>query len=270
LAESARRTQSWQAVDLAFAASETVVNKNDINQRLQFVWKRFADVRKEQLLPLMPGFDAIDVDWPRTVPDNARTATTADDWVFDKKLRQAIKLRRARGIDGISLNPTLSVHQLPASKDFVAQLATDPDIVSRSADGHTAEVRGRWWDSFGTMGNLNVNSAAFLEQAERYVSALAQVLKQQRIAPLFLVTTWEGNYPFYIDIKDKNRPGYRQRRLPGYNPSQRRAFSEYLRERYPTIENLNQRWRSDFANFAAIAPPADKHVTPAAEAGGLT
>jgi len=265
-----RRRQRWRVVDLTYADGGEVLNEAGLNQRLQFVWKRFADKRKAQLMPLLPGFSAIDVDWPYTIPDNAKTAATPEDWVLDDRLPKSIEVRQRSGIAGISLNPTLAVHQIPGSEDFLSRLAADPDIINTSADGHRADYKGQWWRAFGTIGATNVNNPVVLAQAERYVAKLAGALKRQGILPVFFLSTWEGNYPFYIDLKDPNRPGYRQHRLPGYNPSQKQAFRDYLAERYPSVDALNRNWRSDYASFAEIAPPPDRNIKPAPAATGLT
>ena len=265
-----KRRQRWVAADLTYADGEEVLGDAGLNQRLQFVWKRFADRRKEQLMPLLPGFDSIVVDWGYTVPDNAKTAATPGDWVFDDRLPKSIEVRQRSGISGIALNPTVAVHEVPSSEDFRSRLATDPDIINRSADGHQAAYEGQWWRAFGTLSAMNLNNPIVLKQVERYVEKLSGALKGLGILPHFFVTTWEGNYAFYIALKDKNRPGYRQRRLPGYNPSQKQAFRDYLAERYPSIAALNRKWRSGYASFAAIAPPSDKNIEPPTAATGLT
>jgi len=187
-----KRRQHWDVVDLSYATGEKVLNDAGLNQRLQFVWKRFADRRKEQLAPLLPSFDAIDVSWPTTIPDNAKTAATPEDWVLNDRLPKSIEVRQRSGITGISLNPTLSVHQLPGSGDFLSRLAVDPDIINKSADGHRADHQGQWWRGFGTVGATNVNSPAVLAQAERYVAKLAGALKRLGVLPIFFLTAWRG------------------------------------------------------------------------------
>jgi len=55
----------------------------------------------------------------------------------------------------------------------------------------------------------------------------------------------------------------------GYNPSNIKAFQQYLEERYGDIKTLNRKWRSHYASFAAVTPPDDKYIHPPKAASGL-
>lgn len=68
----------------------------------------------------------------------------------------------------------------------------------------------------------------------------------------FYVTAWESAGPYAGGVR------------LGANPSHAAAFQEYLRQRYRTIEGLNQRWGTTHAGFAEIAPVPEAAPPPGA------
>lgn len=56
----------------------------------------------------------------------------------------------------------------------------------------------------------------------------------------------------------------------GYSPSARRAFVEYLRRKYGTLDELNAAWASTYARFDDIQPPPPPGAELRTKASGLT
>jgi len=102
---------------------------------------------------------------------------------------------------------------------------------------------------------------------ERHTANLAAVARFCKQLPNFLIydkLTWE---PFGLwvagDSSDSPHEG-------GYNPEAQVAFRAYLHDKFGDIERLNEAWRTNYTDFASIAPPADAYVVTRRRASPLS
>ena len=270
LTKTVQQAVSWQAKDLHYAEGQKVLNEQGLNTRLQYIWYSYFDDAHNE--PLIPTYDAVKIDWRNTVPDGgpAKAEASLDQWTFDRFRNTLVRKQGPSHSRGIAVNPVMSISQLPACKELIDAVNTDGDILNTSYDGYSYNYQNDFWATAGCIGGLNYNNTAFWTTTEAYIKALGNVLNEMQITPTFLVSTWEGNYPYYVDVEDQNKKGYRQQRLPGYNLTQKQAFRTYLQGRYNSLDDLNAKWHSTYKTFDAIEPPIDKNIEPAAQVSGLT
>ena len=93
---------------------------------------------------------------------------------------------------------------------------------------------------------------------EMFAQYLKDVGKQFRDNPqvLMYTTAWEPG------LMDSDAGQWGKWPTGGRTPAAVKAFREYLRKKFDTIEKLNEAWRSDYAKFEAIEPPVDVHHGP--------
>jgi beta-galactosidase len=124
---------------------------------------------------------------------------------------RAIALANRHGIDAILGTPTASV------PPWLYQL--HPDVLSGNKYGPY---------TYGGRKGYCPNSPNYQEACERIVAALAEHY---------------GHHPGVIGWQLDNEPGYP---FELYDPDSKRAFQEWLKERYGTLEVLNRVWNGAF------------------------
>ena len=114
-------------------------------------------------------------------------------------------------------------------------------------------AQGQWSPSGSCHNTINIWHPEVRRVAAEYLRKAAAYYAVQPAVISYELT----NEPS-LTIEERVH-GYRHQFLGvgGYSPSARKAWHNWLAQRYRTVEALNSRWRTSYASFAAVAPPAD-------------
>ena len=122
--------------------------------------------------------------------------------------------------------------------------------------GTPEEYKGQW------LWTLDFNHPAVREMFGQYLKSVGERYKENRNV-IMLTTAWEP------ELNDSHRGAWGQWPTGGRGAASVRAFREYLKGKFATIEKLNKAWHSSYERFDAIEPPPDLVIGPEPERSQL-
>ena len=249
----------WQMPNLRFGSGESSYDAsgtpNRIHHSLYGAFPYQAPIRL-----FWTDWDAVNIDWTRAVPASTENGT----FTFPEMQRHADFIQKIAPNAGLTYHMLFgSYYAMPFPSWLEARAAAVPDMLIESADGKRVTKRTAGTAPVPIYDGMNVNHPEVQSYARSSIKALAR-----EFGPLtaYVVAGWEDNNILHLS-DDPVANGYR---TVGYNPTGRAAFREYLRSHHRSIDKLNARWKTNYASFEAIEPPADKWLQPAKKATGLT
>ncbi len=254
-----QKSAPWTPANLRFAAEDQPTDKSGTPNGLHHtLYASFAYQKPIQIL--WDRWNSINIDWTRTLPISDGNG----DFQFP------LMTKYVNFIEKTSPGMKVSYHMLFGSyyampfPDWLQKKAQeDPDMLLTTSDGLQVESRKVGGDAMVLNDGMNINHPFIQQYARDSVEALAKHFGKETA---YVVAGWEDNNILHLPGVTSGK-GYR---TVGYNPTGIEAFRKYLASRYQDISQLNARWKTDFASFAAIEPPDDKWLVPANSVSGLT
>ena len=253
--EAASKFGSWSAESLKAVPGEKYPNKYGYSRRFNFIAHNFF-YNEESLMQLGP-FKA------HTLHPNFISPKQQADgsWNYDF-LTTGTDQRKNHGImKRIYSGFYLGMHDLAVP--MLPEIEKTPGVFMQSADKrkvYTASAPGR-------KRAANIHSKALWNYTVKYLTRSIEEINKRiplNDMDLFIFAQEaKNNFRVYDD------KGKLERRSMGYTPEAKIDFRNYLKKRYGSIKNLNNRWRTAYKNFTDIEPPRDKFIEPRLKVTGL-
>lgn len=252
---------SWQCRSLEIPLAERLPNSEGTPGRLSFTSYGYRG--DEGPFSLLGTFESVTLGWPSAIPKQPSPGAYVYEYLdrFFSGPKQPSEISRGH----LQVTFGLADYYVPLSPALEQESKTDPDILLVSQDGLTGKKMLDWGASLNLHSAGNPNSPKLLAYTEDYLKSLAKHVAATGKMDFFL-TAWESKNSFHVTAKK----GESALRSVGFNPSGKQAFRDYLKERYPSLAELNRRWGSDYPSFSAIDPPPDKHLDTPRKPSGLS
>lgn len=204
-------------------------------------------------------FRSLNIDWPFTMAESLSAG------VFTRP--RFIEARKKLASDQVNFQILFGQrgYQAPTTTWLEEEIVKDPEILASSQDQLPIPRTEFANTGYFTRRGINIASPVALWYAGKYISDLvADANRQGRVD--FVLTGWE-------DSLELNFPkdGKYLKRQRGYDSLSRKAFQEYLKKRYGSIEELKRRWHvSEYRDFSDVPPASDRFIESRRTASGLT
>ena len=257
--ELARRRFSWSPSDTIIPYEEERRDADGVPRRYWFCAYGLSGA--EPIAQYFAPFRSWTLDWPNLLASRAEDGSFSlphVDTAFDRLASADLKVNFHSGIGLVSF-------KMPTSPWLETRIAEDPNILAHSQDGIAIpKDRVGSMDAFLRRG-INIESPVVQEYAREYLGHLmSRVNRDGRVD--FVVNGWEDGTTLRIYQEGKITT-----RLRGYDPLSKRAFQEYLKDKYGTVASLNEKWgATKYRDFSEISPPNDSYLSPGQKAGGLS
>ncbi len=255
-----QKRRPWKAASLRIPPAERLLNGDGVSQRYSFSSYAYAGDRGP--FSLLGAFESVTLGWPSAIPKQPAPGQYVYEYLdqFFSKPKKPEEIARGH----VQVTFALSDYWVPLSPALEEKAKSDPDLLLRSQDGLTGKKVLDWGAAINLHNAGNPNNPELLAYTQDYLKNLAA-----HVAPAgkmdFFLTAWEAKHFFYA----RNEKGESVPRSLGYNESGKQSFRAYLQERYGSVAELNRRWGSAYASFAAVEPPPDKYVRRPESASGL-
>jgi|GEM_PF-1633946 len=260
LQDRLQKKDPWTPANLRLAADEIPRDKSGTpNGIYHTLYAAFPF--QEPIKILWDRWDSTNIDWTRTLPDSDGKG----DFQFPLMTKYVDFIQKTSP-PGMKVSYHMlfgSYYAMPFPGWLEQKAIEDPDMLLTSSDGLQVESRKVGPESKVLNDGMNINHPFIQEYASASVEALAKRFGKDTA---YVVAGWEDNNILHIPGVSSGK-GYR---TVGYNPTGKAAFREYLAKRYKDIGELNAKWKTDYASYSVIEPPADKWLAPSSDASGLT
>ena len=127
------------------------------------------------------------------------------------------------------------------------------DRVLPEGEIYLKPAEGRWSPRGNCHSTINIWHPRVQEESAKFLTAFGERYRNDpRVTCYELV-----NEPSLSIEESVHGYYYKRTGVGGYSPQARAAWIRWLAEKYGTAGPLNRRWRTNYASFARIAPPAD-------------
>jgi hypothetical protein len=259
LQKEEQKRSPWTPAALRFAPDEESKDPSGTSNRIHHTLYGSYPYQKP-IQVLWDQWDSVNIGWDRVLPDSDGPG----DFRFPLMTKYMDFVHKT--CPGVKVAYHMlfgSYYAMPFPAWLQKKVEEDPDMLLISGDGLQVESRQVGAEGKTINDGMNINHPFIQQYARESVEALAKQFGQDTA---YVVAGWEDNNILHLPGVTSGN-GYR---TVGYNPTGIKAFREYLASRYENIAELNTRWKTDYASFSVVDPPADKWLIPASEAGGLT
>lgn len=206
-------------------------------------------------------FRSWNIDWPFLIADRAPSGNFTlpqAETALSRLVSPDQKINFQTGFGLVS-------YQAPTSPWLEERITTTPSILAQTQD-HLPIPKEQIGNLNAFMRRgVNISHPTTINYARDYLGYLVKTLAEQRSLD-FIVTGWEDRTELRLRLDGKLFT-----RQHGYDPVSRKAFQEFLRNRYSSISQLKKKWNvSEYNDFSDIEPPTDRFLVENPAATGLS
>ncbi|MFH2068987.1 MAG: beta-galactosidase, partial [Candidatus Omnitrophota bacterium] len=260
--DTLQKTSPWNNLSLALPASEKRINRDGANERLRYSLNG-QGFRYYELNRLLGEFDSIE---NSSINMSSKTAelVAPGKYAFQFMDDTYKVAKKDYGVN-TQYSVVYGTHNcwMLMPPWLIDKIKTDSDILLQSRDGLTG-FRMNDWPAYSIYTGVNPNNPEVMEFNRDYLKNLSAHASAYKMTDFF-ITGWENSEYFRCMLN--NQEVFRSL---GYNTTGKKAFRDYLKERYSSIAGLNAQWKSTYASFENIEPPEDKFIQPPKMVSGLT
>ncbi|MFH2068705.1 MAG: beta-galactosidase, partial [Candidatus Omnitrophota bacterium] len=263
-----QKKSPWNNLSLALPASEKRINRDGANERLSYTLHANG-FRYYEPNRLLGEFDTVSQSGANiNAMAEGLIAPGRYSFTFMDKMHASYSNSEEKGEYGVraAYDMVYGTHNywMAMPPWLIDKIKSNDDILLRSRDGLTGFRIDHWSAAYSFYTGVNPNNPEVMDFNRDYLKSLAAHASAYKMTDYFL-TGWENSEYFRCMLN--NQEVFRSL---GYNTTGKKAFRDYLKERYSSIAGLNAQWKSTYASFENIEPPEDKFIQPPKMVSGLT